>query len=558
MSQLNAQMRLWELRSYKKGDIDVEGLGQRQHKFSQPPTTEAKGDQILVARFAKLSTGRLRTVLQLYGLDPAAVDNTSQDTPQRDFAFALREALKASLANKADDLWHRYRTAPSVACQLGVLEDFGDFLFAGGALEEAFEVYCCALHCLLENNDLPESRLTYLIIKTASSATSHEQEEIRFELLEHCALFQAITGKLVGSHLDALQTEFMSKSRTINDTSRSLEPTLAVEDLPELYEWARRSLRCGLGYFTKSLCTGQSFRDLRPFAGKQMQKILYSYFWQEWYLGYKSRTIQLGPSLRSCKVLLALSCSMVEVLAKSKLLQGLLEDRNPLSMTSIKYLQDVLVDVLTHSFPRASAELDERLLEVYRCCPSPKSQSTASQTASSLLGTLDLAVGKQLPRHRIYEKCECVPQLDSEDTDDDAMLQRSAPSALRRSASAVEHHGTMSQSLYLCSSSIYSSMRSMLSMASRINRKATSSALASLSQVSAKSMSMSISGSFGFGRVTGMGSASGPIRRIGMVAEGEEDTYSERESAIVEERPEFSKALSEAMDIDNVDFIFQI
>jgi hypothetical protein len=41
-----------------------------------------------------------------------------------------------------------------------------------------------------------------------------------------------------------------------------------------------------------------------------------------------------------------------------------------------------------------------------------------------------------------------------------------------------------------------------------------------------------------------------------MVAEGEEDTDSEQESAIVEETPDFSKTLSEAMVIDNADFMF--
>lgn len=76
-----------------------------------------------------------------------------------------------------------------------------------------------------------------------------------------------------------------------------------------------------------------------------------------------------------------------------------------------------------------------------------------------------------------------------------------------QSSVVPEEPSAMTQSLYLCSSSSQSSMRSMLSMASRIRRNAVASAITTSSHWSSNSMTMSISGSFGFGRSTGMDSA---------------------------------------------------
>ena len=128
-------------------------------------------------------------------------------------------------------------------------------------------------------------------------------------------------------------------------------------------------------------------------------------------------------------------------------------------------------------------------------------------SCASLSITRDLPLSVVLHRDKDRVKDSAAALANGAEVMDIEMTE-SSHSGAPQSSFVYEPPSATSQSVYLYSSSTQSSMRSFVSMASRIKRNTRESALLGVSQMSSGSMAMSISGSFDFSRVTGMGSAS--------------------------------------------------
>jgi hypothetical protein len=422
---------------------------------------------------------------------------------------------------------------------------FGDFFLAGRALQDAFDIYCRLIYIRLNLMDqavfLPGESLVGPIIKCARSAESVEQKKLAFELLENCLLYQSITGRLTDT-----MSRFLRQYYTSKDPSQEchIEPRIgnwSEDEKSKISDWILSTLK------TTDMTISHAWTaEQPPELYLPIQHAIYAHFWRELLVDLPSLGPYVlaaqAPNIQQCEILATLSHILAQDMVDKHL--GKLFGRNGASGDLSFAIEDFFfwlvnnesytIDILTEIYQSTQAHGTSFLLHNLQtrlqnhsdihtqCIQWLQEQALASVDTCRRLS--DRANFPLSIEHEEEAK-ELTTALPDETEAMDVDITDSSHNGAPQSSTINEDPSAMTQSLYLCSSSIQSSMRSMLSMASRIKNNARRSTLVSLSQMSSNSMAMSISGSFGFGRVTGMGSASLPADGTDLMEIEEDITF---------------------------------
>jgi hypothetical protein len=518
-------MVVWGLQTYKKDTYQLQAENHRRFRKYVSLTrvwvwSAARTSELPHIQFVRSSSAMLKAILKRYfrrvGTDATRFIN------QLWKSISGSESVEAFLGeHKSSPVYARI-----VEC-FHKLEHVGDFLLAGRCLHDAFDTYSCLIYIrmilMARKYFLEEVSLVGLVMKCGRSAISEEQKKLSFELLESCLLNQSITGVLkdtvsaslrqyytdknpsrychIEPHIGNCPEDILSKLYSIIlptciDTYRSMSPSWVVTKHSELY--------------------------------LPMQHAIYAHLWRNLHFDFPlwlefGDTDILEPNLQLCEILATSSHLLAQYMPEGN--AGRLFSNTeasssiPIRETLSRLFQNEVcsVDILHKLSPTTTLEevcfLDslQARYQVDSCIHAQCMQWLQEHALASLDSCHSLSITQDLPLgvvlHKDKDK-DSTAALNDETEVMEIGMTESSPSGAPQSSFIHEPPSAISQSIYLCSSSIQSSMHSMLSMASRIKRNARESALLSLSQLSSNSMVMSISGSFDFSRVTGMGSAS--------------------------------------------------
>jgi hypothetical protein len=550
-------MNVWGLKTYKKQKNDrcYEHLQHRKVYIRHEGVRQDTNDG--TNQFLLGSITNLRAMVGDY-------ENKLQSDTAR-FIHLLWRSISNTENVQAFLDHHRPEYSSVTWDHFNTLDCIGDFLLAGQTLEDAFDIYSRLIYVRLnvQHHDisLPDEGSVGSIIKCARSAESLEQKKLAFELLEHCLLHESITGRFSETMSQLLRRHYTSK-----DSSQEFDMPACIKGWSEekssrISGWTVSALQ------TMDTTVGHSWsKAADPLElCLQIQHSIHIYLWQ---VGRVDPT-SLSPSFlaseipfgQECQICAALSYILADILVEKFL-------KNPTGR--IGTTSDIAFKM--EDFPKwlveNEAHAKEKLKEMFRCVQAHESSFILKPLLNISLKNLlphskhdsDLrAQCTQSLRRQALQAVNTPPRLSkrgdpslssehekeatgvtatlSEDTEAmDAEMTESCHNGAPQSSVILEEPSDMTQSLYLCSSSIQSSMLSMLSMASRIRRNADASAIITSSRWSSNSMTMSISGSFGFGRITGMDSDALPAHSMDIM-EVEEDSSNERDVVLVEQTP---------------------
>jgi hypothetical protein len=551
-------MSIWGLTTYKKDKH--ESQDEDPVNSRRPVACEVYGDVPMhdlppSARFVLSSNANLRTLVREY--ETHLKSDTARFIHLLWESLTGEESVEAFLEKDNELRAYQERTVEYLA----VLEHFGDFFHAGRALEDAFDIYSRLTYVRLNITQhdmcLINKGLVGSIIKCARSAESLEQKKLAVELLEHCLLYESITGRFSETMSQLLRRYYTSKDSSQEFVMPACIKGWSEEKSSRISGWTLSALQ------TMDMTVGHSLSNAADSLELCLQ-IQYSIYIHLWKVGCVDRT-SLSPSFlaseipsgQECQICAALSYILADVLFKN-FLTGRIGTTSDLVFTM-------------NNFPiwlvENEAHAKEQLKEIFRCVQ-------AHESSFILKPLLNISLKSLLPHSKYHSDlcAQCTkslrrqaleavdtplrlrkrgdPSLSNEDekeatgvtvTEDteamDAEMTESCHNGAPQSSVNLEEPSAMTQSLYLCSSSIQSSMLSMLSMASRIRRNADASAIITSSRWSSNSMTMSISKSFGFGRITGMDSDALPVHSIDIM-EVEEEPIFEQDLVLVDTAPE--------------------
>jgi len=227
MSQLNAQMKIWGLRVYKKSDtltIYCNGI----NLVTQPPPVGQSEDF------------ETRTEYKHSSESDDATPHCNIDGPDTDFdghidlppyvnPIGLLQYLPAG--QQKDGF-----------CMTGdeesEIRSLADFFYVGKAYPEAFELYYLVL-CNLKSSlklKMPDPRLIGAIIDCVRSSSTPTQDDITFQLLQYCFEWQFKNDAERTPALSILLSYFVEKCLSINCAESELNAAHVLQMAVEA-EW---------------------------------------------------------------------------------------------------------------------------------------------------------------------------------------------------------------------------------------------------------------------------------------------------------------------------------
>ena len=490
---------MWGLQTYKKDRCQLQA--ERNHKLreyvsSRVTWNTARAIDLPHVRFVRYSNAKLKAILKRY-FQQVGVDATR-------FINWLWNSITGS--RNVDSFLEKHELDPFYGRMLKSfhrIEHLGDFLLAGRSLCDAFDTYSCSIYIRVNlmgpTYFLEENNLIGLVIKCGRAAESCEQKKLAFELLEFCLLSQSMTGLLTDTVSKSLQQYY-----TDEDSGQKchIEPRIGNCPGDMVLKLYSRILPTSITMY-KSISsllvvTKQSELYLPT------QHAIYAHLWRKLHVGFSDGEYDDEPNLQLCEILATsshvLAQDMLErnsgKLSGSSETGGSISVRDTLSRMFQSELCSIeILDKLHHTTKFEEACFLDSLQARYW---------DDSHVHAQCMHWLKLQALTLINSCASLNITQCLPPsivLHNLTDDTDAMDTGMAFSM------DCEPSSKSKDSIYLCSSSMPSSMHSMRSMASRIKRHTGESARLSMSQMSGNSMAMSISGSFDFSRVTGMGSA---------------------------------------------------
>ena len=536
-------MAVWGLQTYKKDGCQLDA--EKHHKprkyvssrvyvwsaarISAPPHVQ----------FVRSSNARLKAILKGYiqqvGADATRFINMLWKS------ISGRETVESFLGeHELSPLYGR------IVRSFHRLEYFGDFLLAGRSLRDAFDTYSCLIYIRMilmgRNYFMEEASLIELVIKCGRSAKSDEQKELAFNVLEYCLLSQSITGLLTDKVSESLRHYYTNKNPS---QKCHIEPHLGScpgDIISKLYSGISPTFIVTHRSMSPSWVVTKRSDLYLP-----IQHAIYAHLWRKLHVDFPSLdsydTDTLAPNLQLCEVLATSSHILAQDTLKksSPYLLGGSEAFVGISVQDTLFLlfrnEVCSTDLVDKLYPTTASQkvwFLDGLRALYQensyihtqCMQGLQVQALAFiDSCASLSITRDLPLSVVLHRDKDRVKDSAAALANGAEVMDIEMTE-SSHSGAPQSSFVYEPPSATSQSVYLCSSSIQSSMHSMMSMASRIRRNAQDSTLLGHSQLSSNSMAMSISGSFDFSRVTGMDLATLPGHSMDIM---EIDEYSTSE-----------------------------
>ena len=533
-------MAVWGFQTYKKDEYRLQAeqtlkfrkyVSSRVYVWNAARTTELPHVQFVLSSNAKLKA-ILKGYFRQVGAEPTRFINLLW---KKSSGY---ESVESFLGENELNSFYGMR-----ATSFHSLENLGDFLLAGRSLCDAFDIYSCSIYIRMNlmgrDYFLEEMNLIGLVIKCGRSAESNEQKKLATELLELSLVNQSITGILKDTVSKSLRQYYADK---IPGQKCHIEPHVGScpEDMvSRLY---RRILPTSISTYTSisSLLVVTKPSELYL----PTQHAIYAHLWQRLHIDfsdlYLRDTDTQEPNLQLCEILATSSHVLAQNMLERNLgkLFGSSETSGSISVydTLSRMFQSEVcsTDILEKIHPTTKSEevcFVDSLQARYRDDRYVHPQCTQwiqTIALASIDSCASLSIARDLPpsvalRPTILTRSTAnssdepeAMEVDVTDSSHNNGLD-SAPIDMRSSES--------SKSVYLCSSSMLSSMHSMLSMASRIRRNNRESTLLGVSQMSSSSMTMSISGSFDFSRVTGMGSATLPDHSRDIMETDEDSTF---------------------------------
>ena len=506
-------------------------------------------------QFVRSSNGRLKAILKAY-IQQGAADATR-------FIGLVWKSISGS--KSVESFLAERELIPSygsIIKSFHKLEHVGDFLLAGRSLHDAFDTYSCLIYTrmilMARNYFLKEVSLVGLVIKCGRSAESDEQKKLAFELLEYCLLSQSITGVLTDAVFGSLRQYYTEKNPSYKC---HLEPRVRNRPKDKIPERCR-------GVLPTFVTTHRSMSPSWVVTKHSelylpIQHAIYAHLWRNSYVDFSILDHRdpeaLSSDLQECQSLATAAHILAQDMLKrsskksfgSSKAYGIFEVSNDseacgsseacgrisvLDTLSRLFSEVCSMEVLDKLYPTTTPEevcfLDS-LQALYQDDSHTHIQCMQwlqAQAFAFIESCSSLKITRRLPISVVPQKNEVKYSTEASPEEAEAVeveMTQSSHSGAPDSSLTYEAPSAKSQSVYLCSSSMPSSMLSMMSMASRIKRNTGDSALLGLSQLSSNSMAMSLSGSFDFSRVTGIGSDNLPEHSIDIMEIDEDSTFEE-------------------------------